>query len=62
MSDKIVKLQEREVYGILKYYPYNDLAKMFCKIARTTTMTEQTIALVREMGYEVVTDRQAFKE
>ena len=55
-----VMLREKEVYGILKYYPYNDTAKVLCKIARQKTMTTQTILLVRELGFEVVTDRMSF--
>ena len=58
--DKVM-LREKEVYGILKYYPHNETAKLFCKIARQKTMTEQTIVLVRELGYQVVTDRTPFE-
>lgn len=62
MDKERVLLQEREVYGIPKFYPYNELAKKFCQIAKTKTMTFETIELIRAMGYDVVTDRTPFQE
>lgn len=57
-----VRLAEKDIYGKRKFYPMNDVAKKICLIARTITMTEATIAIVRDMGYEVVTDRIAFED
>ncbi len=62
MIKERVLLQEREVYGIPKFYPYNDLAKKFCLIAKTKTMTMDTIELIRSMGFDVLTDRTPFAE
>lgn len=62
MSKEKVMLQEREIYGVLKFYPYNDLAHLICKISKTKTMTKATIDVIKQMGYEVVTDRAAFSE
>lgn len=62
MPKERVLLQEREVYGIPKFYPYNDLARKFCQIAKTKTMTMETIQLLRAIGYDVVTDRTPFTE
>lgn len=62
MTDNKVMLQEREIYGILKFYPHNELAKQFCAIAKTKTMTLDTIETIKKMGYEIVTDRTAFKD
>lgn len=58
----IVKLEERDIYGIRKFYPKNRLAEQFCLIARTKTMTQNTIDVLKDMGYQVVTDRVVFSE
>lgn len=62
MIKERVLLQQREIYGIPKFYPYNELAHKFCQIAKTKTMTMETIELIRAIGYEVVTDRTPFNE
>lgn len=59
---EVVRLEEKDVYGIRKYYPLNDIAKKFCLIAKTKTMTTETIKVIRDMGYDVVTDRVPFQE
>lgn len=40
-------------YGKWVYYPACEDAKAFAAIARTTTLTEQTLAHIRELGYEI---------
>lgn len=61
MQNTQVMLQEREVYGVLKFYPHNETARQFCAIAKTKTMTMETIGIIKQMGYEIVTDRTPFQ-
>lgn len=60
MLDPLVKLNVREVYGITKLYPANKAAELFCNIARTKTMTAETLTLVKYLGYTVEFDRLGF--
>jgi len=48
-----ITINIREVYGVAKAYPVCDKAKLFARIAGTTTLTSQTLALVAKLGYEV---------
>ncbi len=47
----IVKI--KTVYGVDKIYPVNDAAKLIAEIANTTTLTEQTIKLAKQLGYAI---------
>ena len=44
----IVKV--KSVYGEEKVYPVCDKAKMFAKIAGTTTLTHATLCLIERLG------------
>ena len=61
-ESRVVMLKERELYGVLKYYPHNDNGHLFCAIAKTKTLTKDAIKSIKALGYEVVTDRISFEE
>ena len=48
-----ITVRVREVYGQPKYYPECEDAKVFAKIARTTTLTEETLRRIMKLGYKV---------
>ena len=48
-----IQIQIREVYGVAKAYPVCSNAKLFATIAGTTTLTNQVLAKIARMGYEV---------
>mgnify|MGYP003647516676 CR=1 FL=1 len=48
-----IQIQIREVYGLAKAYPVCDKAKLFARIAGTTTLTSQVLAKIAKLGYEV---------
>ena len=48
-----IQIQIREVYGVAKAYPVCDKAKLFARIAGTTTLTNQVLAKIAKLGYEV---------
>ena len=56
----VILLKVRDVYGTIKYYPANDTAELFCKVAKTKTMTEDIIKHAIALGYEVRKDRVEF--
>ncbi len=41
-------------FGARYVYPACNRAKLFCLIANTKTMTTNMLALIQELGYEVV--------
>ena len=48
-----ITVRAKDIYGALKYYPECDDAKVFAKIARTTTLTEETLRRIMKLGYKV---------
>ena len=53
MSEKEIRVRVKEVYGVTKYYPDCLDAKVFAKIAKTTTLTEETLRRIMKLGYKV---------
>ena len=47
-------VEAREVYGVTKFYPVCEKACIFARIAGTTTLTKETIKLIKELDYAVV--------
>jgi hypothetical protein len=43
-----------KAYGGFLFYPICDKAKVFADIAKTKTLSYQTIKHIKELGYEVV--------
>jgi hypothetical protein len=50
---KLITVNIEPQYGKWVYYPVCKDAKVFAEIAGTKTLTEQTLAHIRELGYEV---------
>lgn len=53
MNDKLVQVRVRNVYGVDKFYPVNDAAKVFASIARQTTLTDEVVRQIKQLGYMV---------
>ena len=49
----IITVHRREVYGVVKYYPVCDKAKLFAHIAQTKTLTHDVLKRIGALGYEV---------
>lgn len=43
----------RNVYGSERIYPANEAAYTFAKIAGTVTLSRETIALVKRLGFTI---------
>lgn len=45
-----VLIQSKSVYGVTKFYPMNETAKLLAQVAGTATLTESTLKLAEQMG------------
>jgi hypothetical protein len=48
-----ITLERRDQYGAPVYHPIDDAARLFARIAKTKTLTPDTIAAVRALGYQI---------
>ena len=53
LESKRITVKIRNVYGEDKIYPVSDQAKLFANIAGTKTLTDYTIAKIKELGYTI---------
>lgn len=52
----IVKIKNN--YGKDCIYPICDTAKVFAKLCGTTTLTQESIGMIRKLGYEIRVEPQ----
>ena len=55
---KTITVQIKYNYGNKAIYPICDDAKLFANIARTTTLTDRTIATIKKLGYSILVEQQ----
>lgn len=48
-----VIVKARSIYGETKFYPANDAAEIFAKIAGTKTLTLATLGHIKSLGLEL---------
>ena len=48
-----IKVEVKDVYGVLKYYPLCEKAQLFADIAGTKTLTVQVIKKIEALGYSI---------
>jgi hypothetical protein len=53
-----ITVKIRNVYGEDKVYPVSDEARLFASIAGTTTLTDNTIARIKQLGYAIRVEQQ----
>lgn len=46
-----IKVQIKQNYGVDTVYPLCEKGRVFARIAGTKTLTEQTIKLMKQLGY-----------
>jgi len=49
----IIQVEQRHVYGCVKYYPLNELASRFASLMKQKTFDAQNLADIRRMGVQV---------
>ena len=50
----IIQVEQRHVYGQIKYYPLNDLAQKFAGLIRQKTFDASNLRDIKAMGVAVV--------
>ena len=48
-----ITIEVKSVYGVLKIYPYCDMAKIFAEIAGTKTLTLAIVRKIERLGYQI---------
>ena len=51
-------VEQRNVYGNIKFYPVNDLAQQFADLMRQKTFDVQNLADIKGMGMTVIIDQK----
>ena len=54
MENLTITIQVDKAYGGFLFYPICDKAKTFAELAKTKTLSYQAIKLIKQLGYEVV--------
>lgn len=50
---KTIKIEQRDNYGNRVFYPVCDNAKAFATIAKSKTLTRDTLQAVKALGYDI---------
>ena len=48
-----IQVEQRNIYGQIKYYPLNELASRFAALMKQKTFDAQNLADIRRMGVQV---------
>ncbi len=48
-----IQVEQRHVYGSIKYYPLNELASRFAALMKQKTFDAQNLEDIRRMGVEI---------
>ena len=51
-------VEQRNVYGNIKFYPVNDLAQQFADLMRQKTFDVQNLADIKGMGMTVIINQK----
>jgi|LauGreDrversion4_2_1035121.scaffolds.fasta_scaffold276891_2 hypothetical protein len=58
--DNKITVRITEKYGVRRVYPVCDRAKIFASIAKDVTLTDATMKLVKQLGYDIVPTEISF--
>lgn len=56
-AGKQITVRAQDVYGKTMFYPVDKPAELFCAIAGRTTLSENNIRRIKELGYTVLIQR-----
>ena len=51
--NQTITIERRDQYGATVYRPVCEAAQAFADIAKTKTLTAQTIAQIKKLGYQI---------
>ena len=57
----MIQVEQRNVYGNIKFYPVNNLAQQFADLIRQRTFDAQNLADIKRMGMDIEVMRQQSK-
>lgn len=60
MNQLTLTVRTRDVYGVRTFYPADDTARAFARIAGTKTLTRDTIREAQKLGYIIEQAREEF--
>jgi len=60
MTAKKITVEAKPNYGRFVFYPLCDNAHLFAEIARTTTLTTDTLKKIIKLGYEIECQSPSF--
>ncbi len=52
--DVLIEVLVERVYGIERFYPYNDNAKLLSKITKRPTLTKKQLMMIKQAGWQVI--------
>ena len=53
-----VIVEQKNVYGNIKFYPVNDLAQQFAELMRQRTFDVQNLSDIKRMGMTIIIDQK----
>ena len=53
MSENLIQVEIKRVYGRDTIYPMCDKGKLFAQLARTSTLTLPAVKLIKQLGFTV---------
>ena len=51
-------VEQKNVYGNIKFYPVNDLAQQFAELIRQKTFDVQNLADIKRMGMTIIINQK----
>ena len=56
-----IQVKVKNVYGVEKIYPACEKAQCFANIAKSKTLTTETLYEIYKLGYDIVVENTVFK-
>ena len=51
--NNILQVKIKNVYGNERVYPVCEQSQLFAELTRTTTLTQHTIEIIKDLGYTI---------
>jgi hypothetical protein len=59
MSDRMIIIKKKTVYGNVLYYPVCKDAEIFCKLTNKKTLDMRDISLIKSLGFIVTLEQES---
>lgn len=61
-SPPFITVSIRTIYGVEKYYPFDESAKLFARLSGTLTLTPDAIIIIKNLGYRILINQETKEE